>query len=153
MQLEFRSDDDDRAARVIDPFAEQVLAETPALALEHVAEGLQRTIARTSDGAAVAPIVEESIDGFLEHPFFVADNDFRSLELQQILQPVVAVDDTPIEIVKVGGGKASAFEGDERAQVRRNHRQHNEDHPFGPALGRLQALEKLDAFGNFLADL
>src|SRR5712691_6524940 len=135
MQLKFRTDDDDRAARVIDTFAEEVLAKAPALALEHVAEGLQRPIAGAGDGATMAAIVEESIDSFLEHPFFVADNDFRSLELQQILQPVVAVDDTPIQIVKVGGRKASTFEWDERAQVRRNHGQDNEDHPFGPALG------------------
>src|SRR5439155_7847039 len=38
MQLEFRADDDDRTARVIDALAEQVLAETSALALEHIAE-------------------------------------------------------------------------------------------------------------------
>ena len=42
MQLEFRTDDDDGTARVIDALAEQVLAETSALALEHVAERFQR---------------------------------------------------------------------------------------------------------------
>ena len=40
MQLELRTDDDDRTAGVIDAFAEQVLAETSALALEHVAEAI-----------------------------------------------------------------------------------------------------------------
>src|SRR5207245_6848728 len=118
-----------------------------------LSEVLQITIAGAGDCATMAAIVEESIDGLLQHPFFVADNDFGRLELQQVLQPVIAVDDASIEIIKVRGGKASAFKGDKRAQVRRNHRQHNEDHPFGPALGGLQALEKLDAFGNFLADL
>src|SRR5581483_7569346 len=38
VQLELRSDDNDRTAGVIDAFAEQVLAETSAFALEHVAE-------------------------------------------------------------------------------------------------------------------
>ena len=37
-ELEVRTDDDDGTAGVIDAFAEQVLAETAALALEHVAE-------------------------------------------------------------------------------------------------------------------
>ena len=38
VQLERRADDDDRAARVVDALAEQVLAEAALLALEHVAE-------------------------------------------------------------------------------------------------------------------
>src|SRR5437016_14525731 len=99
MQLKFRTDDDDRAARIIHPFAEEVLAKAPALPFEHVAEGLQRTIAGAGDGATMAAIVEESIDGLLQHPFFVADNDFGRLELQQVLQPVIAVDDASIEII------------------------------------------------------
>ena len=37
VQLERRADDDDRAARVVDALAEQVLAEAALLALEHVA--------------------------------------------------------------------------------------------------------------------
>ena len=36
VELEFRADDDDRAAGVVDALAEQVLAEAPLLALEHV---------------------------------------------------------------------------------------------------------------------
>ena len=40
VQLERRADDDDRAARVVDALAEQVLAEAALLALEHVAERL-----------------------------------------------------------------------------------------------------------------
>ena len=37
VELELRTDDDDRTAGVIDALAEQVLTETAALALEHVA--------------------------------------------------------------------------------------------------------------------
>src|SRR6266481_8908484 len=59
MQFKFRSDNNDRAAGVIDTFAEKVLAKAPALALEHVAEGLQRTIAGAGDGATMAAIIEE----------------------------------------------------------------------------------------------
>ena len=85
IELEFRPDDNDRAARVIDSLAEQVLAEAPAFALEHVAEGFQGAVASASDGPAMAAIVEEGIDSLLQHPFFVADDDFRSLELEEIL--------------------------------------------------------------------
>ena len=38
MQLQFRPDDDDRAAGIVDALAEQVLAEAALLALQHVAD-------------------------------------------------------------------------------------------------------------------
>src|SRR5205085_9588492 len=61
IQLQLRPDHDDRTARVIDALAEQVLAEPSTLALEHVAERFQRTIARARDGTTVTPIVEQSV--------------------------------------------------------------------------------------------
>jgi hypothetical protein len=42
VQLQLRADDDDRTAGVVDALAEQVLAEPALLALEQVAQGLQR---------------------------------------------------------------------------------------------------------------
>jgi hypothetical protein len=45
VELQLRADNDDRTARVIDALAEQVLTETSALALKHVAERLERAIA------------------------------------------------------------------------------------------------------------
>ncbi len=134
VQLEFRADDDDGAAGVIDALAEQVLAEAAALALEHVAEGFEGAVAGAGDGAAVAAVVEERVHGFLQHALLVADDDFGRLELEQVLQPVVAVDDAAVEIVEVGGGKPAAFQRHQRAQVRRDHRQHGQDHPFRTAL-------------------
>ncbi len=122
VEFQFRTDDDDRTAGIIDAFAEQVLAETAALALEHVAERLERTIARAGDGTAVAAVVEERIDRFLQHALFVADDDVRRLELQEVLEPVVAVDDAAIEIVQIGGREPAAFERNERTQIRRDDR-------------------------------
>src|SRR6266513_2671166 len=52
MQFEFGADDNDRSARIIDAFAEQILTETSAFALEHVAQRFQRTISRAGDSAA-----------------------------------------------------------------------------------------------------
>ena len=153
VELEFRPDDDDGTARVIDALAEQVLAEASALALEHVAERFERAIARAGDGAAMAAVVEQRIHRFLQHALFVADDDIRRLELEQVLQPVVAVDDAAIEIVQIGGREAAAFERHERTQVRRNDRQHVEDHPFRPRLRGGKALHELDPLGEFLADL
>src|SRR3954469_25289598 len=101
----------------------------------------------------MAAVIEESVHGFLEHALFVADNDFRRLELQQVFQPVVPVDDAAIKVVEVGGSETATFERNEWTQVRRNDRQHGEDHPFRAALGGLESLEQLDALGDLLADL
>ena len=113
----------------------------------------QRTIAGAGDGAAMTAVVEQRVDRFLQHALFVADDDFRRLELEQVLQPVVAVDDAAIEIVQIGGRKTSAFERNERTQVRRDHRQHIEDHPFGTGVRRGKALHELDALRELLANL
>src|SRR4051812_5411142 len=99
MQLEFRTDDDDGTARVIDAFTEQILTETAALTLEHVAQRFQRAIAGAGDSATVTAIVEQGVHSFLQHAFFVADNDFGRLELEQVLQPVVTVDDAAIKVI------------------------------------------------------
>ena len=42
----------------------------------------------------------------------------------QALEAVVAVDDAAVEVVQVGGREAAAVQRHQRAQVRRQHRQH-----------------------------
>src|SRR6266851_1456245 len=65
MQLQLGADDNNGTARVIDTFAKQVLAETATLALEHVAQRLERPIARAGDSATMPAIVEQSVHRFL----------------------------------------------------------------------------------------
>ncbi len=48
----------------------------------------------------------------------------------ELLQPVVAVDDAAIEIVQIGRGEPAAVEWHERAEIRRNDRNDIENHPF-----------------------
>ena len=117
VQLQFRADDDDRAAGVVDALAEQVLAEAALLALEHVAQALELVVAAATDRAAAAAVVDEAIDRFLQHPLLVADDDLRGAEVQQPLEAVVAVDDAAVEVVQVAGGEAATIELDHRAQV------------------------------------
>src|SRR4029077_1252338 len=72
-----------------------------------------------------------------------------SLDVHELLQPVVAVDDTAVEVVQVGRREPAALERHERTQVRRQHRHALEDHPLGtvPAVAErlddAQALEEL----------
>src|SRR6266850_1060808 len=126
VQLELRADDDHRTARIIDAFAQEVLAETATFALEHIAEGLQSAITGPGDSAAMAAVVKQGIDGFLQHAFFVADDDFGRFELEQVLQPVIAVDNASVEVIQIRGREPATFERNERTQVRRDYGQNYE---------------------------
>ena len=99
MKFQFGTDNNNGAARVIDTLAEQVLPETSALALEHVTQGLERPIAGAGDSAAVAAIVEQSVNRFLQHPFLIANNDVRGFEQEQVFESVIAIDHPTIKIV------------------------------------------------------
>src|SRR5580692_8944452 len=64
VQLEFRTDDDDRTARVVHALAEQVLTEPALLALEHVGQRLERTLAAAANRLGTAAVVEQRVDRF-----------------------------------------------------------------------------------------
>src|SRR5690606_15358269 len=81
VQPEARTDHDDRPAGVVDALTEKVLAEAALLTLEHVAQGLERALVRAGDRLAAAPVVEERVDRFLQHPPLVPDDDLRSVQL------------------------------------------------------------------------
>ncbi len=131
VQLEVGAGDDHRAPGVVHALAEQVLAEAPLLALEHVRQALQRTVAGTGDGTPAAAVVEQRVDGLLEHALLVVDDDLRRAEVEQPLEAVVAVDDAAVEVVEVGGGEAPTVELHHRAQLRRDHGHGVEHHHLG----------------------
>ena len=151
MQAQLRTDDDDGAARVIDAFAEQVLTEAAALALEHVGKRLQRPFVRAGDGAAAAAVIEQRVDRLLQHPLLVAHDDVRRVQLHQPFEPVVAVDHAAVQVIQVGGGEAAAVERHERTEVRRDHRDGLHDHPLGTVAGALEGVHHLEALGELLA--
>ena len=122
VQLELRADDDDRTGRVVDALAQQVLAEPALLALEHVGQRLQRTVARAGDRTAAAAVVEQRVHGLLQHPLLVVDDDLRRAQVEQPLEPVVPVDHAAVQVVQVGGREAAAVQLHHRTQVRRDHR-------------------------------
>src|SRR5690606_13483206 len=102
--------------------AEQVLAEATLLALQHVAEGLQGAVAGAGDGTTAAAVVEQCVDGLLQHPLLVVDDDLGSTAVDQTTKTVVAVDDAAVQVVQIGGREAATVELHHRAQLRRNHR-------------------------------
>src|ERR1051326_2742079 len=143
IQFQFGSDNDDGAAGVVDALAEQVLTEASLLAFERVGERLQRTIVRALQHTAAAAVVEECIDRFLEHALFIAHDDVRRAQLEELLETVVAVDDAAIEIVEIRRREAAAVERHERTELGRNDRDDVEDHPLR-TMSRLA--ERVDDF-------
>src|SRR5688500_18031591 len=141
VQLELGADDDDRTAGVVDALAEQVLTKAALLALEHVGQRLERTLAAPANRLRATAVVEQRVDRLLQHALLVAENDFRRTVRDELHQPVVAVDDAAVEVVQVGRREAAAVEWNERTQVRRNHRHDVQDHPFG-LVAQLAALAR-----------
>ena len=128
VELQLGTDHDDRAARVVDALAEQVLAEPALLTLQHVRETLERSTALARHGTTATAVVEQRVDGLLEHALLVVDDDVGRPEVEESLQSVVAVDDATVEVVEVRGREAATVELHHRAQVRRDDRHGLEDH-------------------------
>ena len=106
VQLELRADDDDRAAGVVHALAEQVLTEPALLALEHVGQRLERTLAAAADRLGAAAVVEQRVHRLLQHALLVAENDFRRAVQDQLLEPVVPVDHPAVQVVQVRRGES-----------------------------------------------
>src|SRR5438093_5373077 len=64
VQLQLRTNDNHRAASVIDAFTQEVLAKTAALALEHVAKRFDRPVASVRHGATMSAVIEQSVHRF-----------------------------------------------------------------------------------------
>ena len=103
---------------VVHALAQQVLAETTGFTLDHVSQGLERTLVGTGHGLAAAAVVQQAVHGFLQHSLLVARNDFRRLQFQQTAQTAVTVDDATVEVVQIGGREAAAVQRNQWAQVR-----------------------------------
>src|SRR5215204_5457926 len=153
VELQLRTDDDHRAAGVVDALAEQVLAEPALLALEHVGQALEAVVAGARDRPAPAAVVDQGVARLLEHALLVADDDLGRAELEEPLEAVVAVDDAAIEVVQVGGREAAAVELDHRPQVGRDDRQDREDHPLGTRAGAAERLDQAQPLDGLLAAL
>ena len=151
MQTKLWTDHDDRAARVVHPLTEQVLTEATVLALEHVGERAERTLVGTGEDLAAATVVEEGVDGLLQHPLLVADDDLRSVEVLQTLEPVVPVDDATVQIVEVRGREATTVQRDQWAKIGRNDRTTAPASSTRAVAAVVEGLDDLETLGNLAA--
>ena len=83
IEFQLRTDNDNGTAGIIDALTKKVLTESATFALEHVAQRFEWSVCCTCYRAAVATIVEESINRLLKHALFVADDDFGSFKLKK----------------------------------------------------------------------
>ena len=101
----------------------------------------------------MAAVVEQRVDGLLQHSLFVVNDDIGSAHLHKAAQTVVAVDYAAVKVVEVAGCKSAALEGDERSEVRRNDGQDFENHPFGARIALNEALNELQTLRKLLFNL
>ena len=148
MQFQRRADHDNRTARVIDALAEQVLTETPLLALDHVGQRFQRALVGAGNSAAAAAVVEQCVNRLLQHALFVAHDDIRRIQLEQALETIVTIDDATVEIIQIRGRETTAIERYQRAQIRRQYRQYGHDHPLRTIARIDESLDQLETLGK-----
>src|SRR5690606_33956391 len=101
VKVELWTDDDNGTTGIVDAFTEQVLTEPALFALEHVAKGFQRTVVVSLGRACAAAVVKQGVDSFLQHAFFVTQDDLGGLEFHELFKAVVTVDYTTIEIIEI----------------------------------------------------
>ncbi len=151
VDLELGADDDDRAAGVVDPLAEQVLTEAPLLALEGVGERLERPVVGALEHAAAPAVVEQRVDRLLQHALLVAHDHVGRAQLEQLLEAVVAVDDAAVEIVQIARREATAVERHQGTQLGRDDRDDVENHPLGTVAAAAEGVDHLEPLGRLEA--
>ena len=143
VQLQFRSNNDNRTRRVVYPLTQKVLAETTLLAFQAVGQRLQCAVALCLNSAGLAGVVKQAVYRLLQHALFVAQNHFGSLDFQQTLQTVVADNHAAVQIVQVGRSKTATVQRHQWTQFGRNNRNDLHDHPFGVVFHPLVCLAQI----------
>ncbi|MBA7666521.1 hypothetical protein ES703_74602 [subsurface metagenome] len=70
-----------RPSRVIHTLTKQVLTESSLLALNHIGQRFQRPIITAQNRTPAAAIIQQRIHRLLQHPFLIADNHLRSIQV------------------------------------------------------------------------
>src|SRR5579862_204608 len=71
MQFEFRSDHNDRTARIIYTFPKQVLAKTPLFTFQDIAERFECPASFRLDCIRLSGVIKKAVNSFLKHSFLV----------------------------------------------------------------------------------
>ena len=149
IKFKFRSDDDNRTSRIVDTFTEKILTETALFTAEHSAERFKVTAARSRYGFASTAVIDKSVNCFLQHSLFVADDDIRSTELGKFLKTVITIYNSAVQIVKVACRISAAVKLNHRTEFRRKNRKNVENHPFRTVAGDTECFDNFKSLNRF----
>ena len=121
---------DYRTSRVVNTLTEQILTETSLLTFQTVWQWFQRTVSICLNSTWFTWVVEQWIHRFLKHTFFITQNYFGSLDLDQTFQTVITNNDTTIQVIQIRSSKTTTIQRNQRTKFRRNNRYDTYDHPF-----------------------
>src|ERR1700757_2360866 len=68
VEAKLGSHHDNRTAGIVDSLSQEVLSEASSFSFEHVTQRFERAPILTGDRPAAAPVIEQSVHGFLQHP-------------------------------------------------------------------------------------
>ena len=122
---------DNGTSGVVNTLTQKVLSETSLLTLEHIGKGLEGTVVGACYGSAEAAVVDKGIDSLLQHSLLVSHDDVGGFKLQHLLESVISVDDTSVQVIEVGGGISAAVQHYHRTQVGGYYRHDGQHHPLG----------------------
>ena len=145
VHLQFRANHDYGTAGVVDTLTQQVLTEATLLTFQHIGQGLQRTVVGAGDRTAAAAVVDQGVHRLLEHTLFVAHDNIRCAQLQQLLQTVVSVDNAAIQVVQIRGGKTAAVQLNHGANIRGDYRDGIQDHPLQLIAALIECIDHIQA--------
>ena len=149
INLQRRTYDDNGTSGIVDTLTEQVLTEASLLTAEHLGKRLERTVAGAACyGLAASAVIDEGVYRLLKHTLFVSDDYFRCKKLCELLETVVSVDNSAIEIVYIRRRKSAAVQLYHRADIRRDNGNDIEYHPLGAVAGLSECLDNLKPLDN-----
>ena len=154
IDLQFRSNDDNRTSGIVNSFTKKVLTETSGFTFQHVRKGFESSVSRSCYRTATTTIVDQRVYCFLKHTFLITNNDIRCSQFQKTFQTVVTVDDSSVQIIQVRCCKTSTIELYHRTKIWRNNRDCSHDHPLRTVSGfteRFYNFQSLDDSGTFLS--
>ncbi len=76
-------DHDHRTTRVVNPLAQKVLPKATLLPFDDVREGFEGAVISADDRTTATTVIDQSVHGFLKHPFFVTDDNLRRHDFLQ----------------------------------------------------------------------
>ena len=148
VNFQFRTYYDYRTAGVVNTFTQQVLTETTLFTFQHIGQRFQCSVTGACYRSAAAAVVDQCVNCFLQHSFFVSYDDVGSAQIQQSFQTVVSVDNSSVQIVQVTCCKSAAIQLNHRTDFRRNNGDSIQDHPFGFVTGQTEAFDYFQLFDD-----